>query len=129
MTKTDETNLHSVTVTVVDGEAKVAFTCAGTRTSACHVYPDTEEWSKDDGQERVEHDDCWLQDWFDVGPDVAIYAGEDAILVRGGEQHPMVARTGTISTEFDFDYITWEFDDIDAATAAAEKGSDHDDHA
>lgn len=129
MTKTDETNLHSVAVNVVDGEAKVAFTCAGTRTSACHVYPDAEEWSEGDGQERVEHDDCWIAGWFDWGGMGASYAGVDA--VDGSDLYlpPPVARTGTIDVTYEGGYITWHFENVAAATAAAEEGPTHDEHA
>lgn len=119
MTKTDETTLHSVTVTVVDGEAKVAFTCAGTRTSACHRYPDAEEWSEGDGQERVEHDDCWLKCWFDMGDFGAFYSGPDAVDADDGYEHPPVARTGAIEAMYEGGYITWAFADFEAAARSA----------
>lgn len=108
-------NLHTVTVTVRDdfGEpaADVRFVCAGTRESDCHIYPDSEEWSDNDGQERAPHDECWLQGWLDN--DMYEYVGDDRISDwEGSKGVPPITRTGHITAEYEWDgYVTWKFEE------------------
>lgn len=109
-------NLHTVTVEVREGaygenEAVVSFTCSGTRDSDCHVYPDSEEWEDGDGQERVPHDECWLQGWIDN--DMYDYVGDDRVLDWEGSQGvPPIARTAPITAEYEYGgYMTWKFEE------------------
>lgn len=106
--KNEMSEMHTVTVepnTTTEIPA-VKFTCAGTRESDCHIYPDAEEWHDDDGQERLAHDECWLQGWFDN--DCYAYYGEDSLDGGGPDGVPNVAAAGAVEVECEpGSHITW----------------------
>lgn len=100
--------MHSVVVEPDDfhGTPSVKFTCAGTRESDCHIYPDAAEWHEGDDQEHYPHDECWIQGWFDG--DSYAYYGPDSLDEGGPYGVPNSARSGAIEVEYEWGMgITW----------------------
>lgn len=99
--------MHSVTITTDEHGTYGQFHCDQPRTEECHVYPDSEYWYEDDGQERHEHDTCWLQDWFDN--EMADYTGDDGLSEPGWAGVPRISRSGEIEHVFCMEYVEWKF--------------------
>ncbi|MGW4126283.1 hypothetical protein [Nocardia sp. NPDC004711] len=102
-------HLHTVTITQDEGATcpRIEFVCAGDRTAACHRYPDCDcdSWESDDDEHPhpyVEHEKCWMQDWFDNhGTDPADDTLAECDITPG--------MSGPIKTSFCWDYVEWEF--------------------
>lgn len=112
-------NHHSVTVTLDDrGDVdRVAFTCDAPPDADCRRTPecDCESWSWNDdetadqrGHVRVPGQPCWVASWFDVGPEVAVYSGDDQVFTDLlVPQVPAVERSGLVDVEWEEDYVAW----------------------
>lgn len=83
----------------------------------CHFYPDCqcEYWDGNHfkengaGHERVHHDECWMQAWFDAGYGGAVYEGDDADDMQDSGVPNGMNRAGEIITTWEYDYVAWEF--------------------
>lgn len=81
----------------------------------CHFYPDCQcESFGDDhfeehgvGHERVHHDECWMQAWFDSG--CHSYEGDDGDDMQDTGLPVSMNRSGEIVTSWELDYVGWEF--------------------
>lgn len=82
----------------------------------CHFYPtcDCESWDGNHladngpGHERVWHDECWMQGWFDSDYG-ACYEGDDADDMNDSGLPNGMNRAGEIITSWEYDYVGWEF--------------------
>lgn len=99
--------MHTVTITTDEHGTYGLFHCDQPDDAECHVYPDSEYWSEDDGQHRYPHDECWLQPWFDN--EMADYTGDDGLPEPGWAGVPRVNRTGEIEHVFCMEYVEWKF--------------------
>lgn len=103
-------NIHTVEIT---GDPdypttwKIKFTCHGTSSSPCHRYPecDCESWPFDEDEHEhpySDHDECWLQSWFDNDN---IAPSTDTL----GDSDYRPGMFGPITAEFEDEYVEWEF--------------------
>lgn len=63
----DPPPVHFMTHTHTQNGITSSFTCTADETAPCHWYPDAEEWTEGDGQERLPHTECWIGPWMDNG--------------------------------------------------------------
>jgi hypothetical protein len=97
-----------------DFEPTVRFECPW-KYGACHFYPtcDCEQLSEDHyqehgpGHERVWHEECWMQGWFDNGG--TQYEGEDYDDTNDSCLPNGMNREGRITTSWEMDFVAWEF--------------------
>jgi len=102
-------NLHTV---VFDAETKdLTFTCQGSLTDECHIWPDDlGTWSNETPRDAfVSHDRCWMSDWFDNN--AVEYLGEDGEEADDtfGNTVPAITRGGLIESWFREDFIEWDW--------------------
>ena len=100
-------------VKIVDGA--MTFECRDA-TAKCHTNPacDCEQWNDDHcedygvGHETVHHEQCWMQDWFDV-PGVT-YTGDEFDDMSDTGIPADMNREGYISTSCDGEIFEFEFE-------------------
>ena len=107
----------------------ITLKCSAPPDAECRTYPDCpcEQFAECDGKGDKEghaecppspHDrfghafesgrDCWIKQWFDVGPEAHCYVGDDA--TDGECPHvPAVARTGLIKVVGFDEWPEWEW--------------------
>lgn len=112
-------NHHSVTVTLDDrGDVdQVAFTCDALPDADCRRIPDCDceswFWNDDEtadqrGHVRVPGQPCWVASWFEAGPEVAVYSGDDQVITSLlVPQVPPVERSGLIDVTWCDGYVEW----------------------
>lgn len=96
-------------------EPRVEFECTALY-GGCHFYPACDcDWYGDHhleengpGHERVHHDECWLQGWFD-NPEGMDYIGEGADIDWDGGIPRGMNRSGRIHAVGGYDTVEWEF--------------------
>lgn len=82
----------------------------------CHFYPacECESWDGNHlaehgpGHERVWHEECWMQGWFDSECG-ACYEGADAYDMNDSGLPNGMNRAGDIITSWEYEYVGWEF--------------------
>lgn len=123
MSYSDPKPWHHVTVTShwdpdeeMWDEPRIEFECAALY-GDCHFYPACGcEWFEYNhfelngpGHERVHHDRCWMQDWFEI-PESLSYEGEDGDGGRDGGLSEGMNRSGRIRACCVLgEYVEWEF--------------------
>ena len=98
-----------------DFEPTLKFECPW-KYGACHFYPACECESFDGhhlkdhgvGHERVWHEECWMQGWFDSDCG-AVYEGEDADDMNDSCLPNGMNRKGWVEVTWEYDYVGWEF--------------------
>lgn len=81
----------------------------------CHFYPacQCESFCHDHfrehgvGHERVHHEECWMQAWFES--DGHSYEGDDGDDMQDTGIPFGMSRSGEILTSWELDYVGWEF--------------------
>lgn len=97
-------SLHHVEIKGTDDDPEIVFTCSGTRESDCHNYPacDCEVWDDEHQHPKVQHDECWMQNWFDN--DATDPSTETLDLAEY-----TVGQSGPVTCSFEYDFVRWEF--------------------
>lgn len=123
MTTTEAEPLHLVTVVHERDEAgevvasTLTFQCLGTVDSDCHLYPDdeVESFSEVPREQWTKHGDCWLKQWFDLGPDGCPYIDEDGVIE---DLDSVPAGSGPIDYDWD-GCVSWHWVDGPASDTEA----------